>query len=43
MAVRAIRRGLGWPRLLEHDIEAPGLDAAHDGIRIAHVTEDTSK
>jgi predicted MPP superfamily phosphohydrolase len=39
MAVRLSRRGLGWPRLLEHDIEAPGLDDAHDGVRIAHLTD----
>src|ERR1700757_5024018 len=32
------RRPLG-PRLREHDIIVPGLDAAHDGVRIAHLTD----
>lgn len=37
MGVRSIR--LGWPRLVEQDVVAPGLDPAHDGLRIAHITD----
>ena len=33
---RASRRG---PRLLEHEVVVPGLDPAHDGLRIAHLTD----
>jgi predicted MPP superfamily phosphohydrolase len=27
------------PRLLQHDVTIPGLDPAHDGVRIAHLTD----
>ena len=27
------------PRLVERDVVVPGLDAAHDGVRIAHLTD----
>jgi predicted MPP superfamily phosphohydrolase len=27
------------PRLVEHDVVVPGLDAAHDGLRVAHLTD----
>jgi predicted MPP superfamily phosphohydrolase len=27
------------PRLVEHDVMVPGLDPAHDGIKIAHLTD----
>src|SRR5688572_12926382 len=27
------------PRLVEHDVPVPGLDPAHDGLRIAHLTD----
>src|SRR4029077_11105137 len=33
---RAEGRG---PRLLQHDVTIPGLDPAHDGVRIAHLTD----
>jgi predicted MPP superfamily phosphohydrolase len=32
------RRPLG-PRLVERDVVVPGLDPAHDGVRIAHLTD----
>jgi uncharacterized protein len=37
MGVSAARRG--GPRLIERDVPTPGLDPAHDGVRIAHVTD----
>jgi uncharacterized protein len=27
------------PRLVEHDVVVPGLDPAHDGVRVAHLTD----
>jgi len=27
------------PRLVEHDVMVPGLDPAHDGVRVAHLTD----
>src|SRR5258705_221139 len=27
------------PRFLEHDVVVPGLDPAHDGVRVAHLTD----
>ncbi|HEX9102173.1 MAG TPA: metallophosphoesterase, partial [Polyangia bacterium] len=32
------RKPLG-PRLVERDVVVPGLDPAHDGVRIAHLTD----
>jgi len=37
MGVR-LRRA-GSPRLIEQDLVTPGLDPAHDGVRIAHLTD----
>jgi predicted MPP superfamily phosphohydrolase len=40
MGARSIPVGrLGWPRLIEHEVCVPGLDPAHDGVRVAHVTD----
>ena len=33
---RAATRG---PRVHRLDVEVPGLDPAHDGVRVAHVTD----
>jgi predicted MPP superfamily phosphohydrolase len=33
------RARLGWPTLIERDVVTPGLDPAHDGVKIAHITD----
>jgi predicted MPP superfamily phosphohydrolase len=32
-------RGLRGPHVVRHEVEVPGLDPAHDGLRVAHLSD----
>jgi predicted MPP superfamily phosphohydrolase len=39
LLARALHERPRGPRLLQHEVFLPGLDPAHDGVRIAHLTD----